>query len=811
MVSVPTRRILRPGPPPSASLLLIRRALRKHPGLVAAITILCLIAGLLITTALVMITQHGAYLEAKADDWRTPDAVVLLPRDERADAVEAALRRDDRVTEVEADPMVAISGSIPYGEDTLPSSFVFYDADSTPDMGRREVVTQAAWPVDNPVWAPLTLQAAGGYELGDELVLSTPAGERRFHIQGFVEATYGGMPPLGQIWLGVPQADYRALEARAQQDMLELSADPAASSAGAQTGTIPVPSVLIKTRLEDSGSRPEAAIAQATEDQGITEVWGMSRRTVSMANETSVGLMAVVVLLFSSMITAVVVLVLAFMLRTAIREDLEAVGMLRAMGMTTGGVTRPMVTGFALVGAAGALIGAVLSHAVLPHLSTMLRAQTGISWQAHPDPVILAGCAAGVGAIIWLTGALTARRAGRMSAVEALRGGQADHAFTRTRLPLGRTRGPLAMLLGLKAILAAPGRSSLIAVVSAACAMASVFSACGLGTLALRDNALSLLLGGVMEQVSVTATDPDQVQQAVNRASGMPQVAAALPMDHRSETIDGGGVMIVVVDQPEELPTSPVYEGRSARQPNEVVLGPGLARSLGLEVGDTWTVGLSGDSHDYLVTGLASGAANFGRFAMMTRQAYAELAPEASLSGVGVFVEEGADAAAVAAQLQEDLGSDYQVVNMRDAMAVQVGSYLSMIPLLSAVLMISTALAVVLVVGLMTGSLVARSRTESGLLKALGMTARQAAARVRWSILPPLITGTLVGCLAGLALVRPLLTAMLSGVGIMRVTVGIPAWPALVLGAAVVLAAVAASALAARPIARISAHSLMAD
>lgn len=192
--------------------LLVRRTLRKHPGLVGAVTVLSLVSGLLMNVGLVMMTQHGAYLEHKADEWNSPDDATLIPQGEQADAVTAALRSEPRVREVETSSMVGVLGSIPYAGSTLPSRFLFYDIDSTPQMGRWDVVSQLADPVEDPVWVPATFQASGGYKLGDALVLTSPAGERTFHIQGFTESTYGGMPAIGLLWLGVPGSSYRQLE-----------------------------------------------------------------------------------------------------------------------------------------------------------------------------------------------------------------------------------------------------------------------------------------------------------------------------------------------------------------------------------------------------------------------------------------------------------------------------------------------------------------------------------------------------------------------------------------------------------------------
>ena len=805
-------------PTSSPSLLLARRTVRKHPGMAGAVLILSLIAGLLINVGLVMMTQHSAYLDRKAEDWNSPDAVVLMPRSEQADDVEDALRSDERVRELETAPGVLVQGSIRYADSTLSSRFLFYDIDASPRMGRWDIASQLDDPVESPVWVPSTLQAAGGYELGDELVLTSPMGERTFHIQGFTESTYGGIPSNGLLWFGLSGEDDAALEDEAQEYMAGIQAELAASghdsAAAPQTQQAQppgwVPSTLIKVQTRSTDEVGDLT-GEVTSRLNVTSAWDMDREVLSMANRISVGLISVVILLFSSMIVTVALLTLAFMLRSAIRDDLAAVGALRAMGFTTGGVMRPMVLSFALLGAMGAAAGAVLSHAVLPYLSLILRAQTGITWRAHVDPGFLLACATGLGLMIWLGGALVARRAGRMSAVEALRGGQEDHSVTRARLPLQRARGPLAMLLGLKEMLAVPGRAVLILVVAAACTAASVFSASGLGMLAIKDNALSLLLGSVFADVTVTAQSPDDVDAAVEKARDIPGVATAIPYSQQVETVDGTNIFFFVVDDVEDLPISPVYEGRPAHHANEIVLGPGAEKRFEARTGDTWTAKRNGIEKDFLVTGLASGAPNIGNFAILTRAAYQELAPDARLTDVGVFVTSADDSGTVSKALQDELGPEFQVVNTRDSMAVQMGSYISVIPLLSTSLMAFNGFVVVLVVALMTSSLVAQSRHTAGLLKALGMTTRQAVTRLRWTILPPLILGTALGCAAGGALIRPLLEVLLSGVGIKQITVDIPLWPTLAVGATVLLTAVAAVFIFTRPINRVTAYCLLTE
>ena len=309
----------------------------------------------------------------------------------------------------------------------------------------------------------------------------------------------------------------------------------------------------------------------------------------------------------------------------------------------------------------------------------------------------------------------------------------------------------------------------------------------------------------------MTSQSPDDVDAAVEKARDIPGVATAIPYSQKVETVDGTNIFFFVVDDVEDLPTSPVYKGRPALHANEIVLGPGAEKRFGTHIGDTWTAKRNGIEKDFLVTGLASGAPNIGNFAILTRAAYQELAPDAGLTDVGVFITSADDSGTVSKALQNELGSEFQVVNTRDSIAVQMESYMSMIPLLSESLMAFNGLVVVLVVVLMTSSLVARSRHTAGLLKALGMTTRQAATRVRWTILPPLILGTVLGCAVGGALIRPLLEVLLSGVGIKQITVDIPLWPTLAVGATVLVTAVAAVFLSTRPINRVTAYSLLTE
>lgn len=796
-----------------SSRLLARRALRKHPGLVGTIGALSLITGLLVYAALMMLTQHGSYLSAKTREWNFPDVTVIAPSGEGADTITSTLGADERVADLETDETVLSQGSIPYGDSTLPTTYLFYDAGAAPRIGSWDVVEELGSPVADPVWAPSALKTAGGYSLGDELVFSSPLGERRFHIQGFVESSAGGTPLLGMLWLGLPSDGFHALRDQAREYYTDLAAQQAADGESRiSPDSVPgwVPSSMIKARLVDP-QEDTSSIIQVVSDLDVLGARTYDRDMLAIAQSTTVGLIAVIMLLFSTMITTISIVIQAFLQRAAIRDDLTTLGALRAMGYTTRGVLRPMVLCFALIALLGAALGAAGSHGVLPHMAEILSSQTGITWRPSIDPLLLTGTACALALLVWVTGAVVARRVRRMGAVEALHGGASAHSFRHAGLRLDLLPGRLATRLGLKSMLSAPGRTTLIMVVAMACTMAAVFSVAGLGALADKDRAKDTLLGATIADIEIRGRTSADVPTAVQKASSIAGVEEALPLSYESLVINGSDVSAEVVDDPESAPQSAIYEGRPATHANEIVIGPAIAKRYGLEPNDTWTVTTKEASAELLVTGLASGTSNGGNFIMLSQKAFHQLSPTTELAGAVVYLDSAADADSVTRALQDELGSGYRVSNYGKNIAIQIDSAISVVPILSRTLIAFTALIIVLVIALVTASQVARSRETSGLLKALGLTSAQAAARIRWSTLPPLLIGTALGYAIGISLVKPMLVGMLSGIGIMRISTAIPVSPPLLMTAGIMVTAMVAARLATRPIRGITAYSLMTE
>jgi len=94
----------------------------------------------------------------------------------------------------------------------------------------------------------------------------------------------------------------------------------------------------------------------------------------------------------------------------------------------------------------------------------------------------------------------------------------------------------------------------------------------------------------------------------------------------------------------------------------------------------------------------------------------------------------------------------------------------------------------VLVLFLMIGTIINRSKKETGILKAIGFTSKQLIAQMLLSFLPLILGGVLIGTILGIFVTNPLLGVMFSGIGIARASFIIVPW-LVALGAVLLIAA----------------------
>lgn len=741
--------------------LLVKRDLRRRPAQIATLAVLTLLAATLVSTSLVLLTDYTSHIDRLAQESNAPSTSAVAPAGPTTQAMIEDLRADPRVSQIEAIPTLVARASLPLGETDMSTLVTVVDIDSPITMGRPLRADHLTTDLADGVWLPQFFQASGQYGLGDPITLTTGVGEHTFHVQGFLAGLYGsgGAPGMGRITLGLDHAAFEALQ------------DP-----GFTPGTV----VQIHSVTPAQGSQAieeAAAGVRATEPGGtFTLLEVMDLGIWRQGAVTSTSIIVAILVTLAGIVLAVSAIVTHFVVRGLVDSDLPSIGMLRASGHTGAGILSSLVISHVVTVALAACVGVGTSYPLLHLLGRRFQAQNGVEWQPAFSPATaLVTVAALVGFVVVVCVA-AARRLRRLSTVEALRQGTPPHSFSRTRLPLETTSGPLPALLGLKAV----HRHLRHHLVAATTVMVIVFAAVsgqGMvhGLFGDRERAVEIMAGQI-EDVTVQVAPGADGDELLPQVAATDGVAQAYYSTTVQRTIDGVMIGFTVTPDLEAVPTDPLVAGRMPRHDNEIALGWRLAEKMGVEQGATVTFDLGNGEVEYLVTGIVSAGRFMGMNATLRTDGYQRLDPGFTNTSIAADLTPGTDRAEIVEDLSTRLGTQAEVVrDRRGTVESELSSYLSTVPVIAAAITVLTVVMTMLVIGLVIGAALRRARRDMGVCRALGFTTGQLVRQTLWEHMPVITVGAVLGALLGAMALNPMLSIVLSSLGV--VLVDLPADP----------------------------------
>lgn len=738
------------------STLLMKRDLRSRPSQTISLFVLIALAAALLHTAVLLVTDYSHNVERKADELNASSMIAITTASPLIDVVDEHLRNDATVTGHEISDSWSSMAGIDIGGNTLSALVQVINIDEPVTYGQARVVGDSDPSVDDPIWVPAMMGAGDGLKLGDELVVDTVEGDVTFHVAGFIEELFGGAPGMGMLTLGMNAAAFERFDAKGFRPTYTVKVDAATPADG----------------LRAFEAALSAAQEQSTAEQSIFSLWGTDRSILVQASGLSSSIIVAMLVGLAAAITLIALVVTWFLLRNVITADMVNIGALRAAGYTTMGVIGSLVMTQGALALVAALVGSGASYLLTPMLNDSFKAQNGLDWQVSFSWLALAVTVAALVGVVVATATLVSLSVRRVTTVAALRGGIATHSTTTTRLPLDTARGPLAMLLGLKAAMRQGTQNALVALTAALVAFSAVF-ALGMSYSLMGDKQKATeLLVGKIEDVWVQARPDVDLAPIIATARELPGVTRVHKQSFNGLNVDGVAIGFAIYDHPETDAFDPLVEGRMPRHANEVAMGGKLANMLNLRVGDSWAPDLGSGSADFVLTGLTSSARNMGQNVTLSTAGYQRLAPWFKQEWIGIYAD--GDLEPIIDRLAADYGDQLlSVSNVRESIDAQISGYLTMVPIVGGLIMVFTVVVTTLVIGLVVTSMLLRSRRELGVKKAMGFTNGQLTAQTRWTYLPAIAIGAVVGVLAGTGAMSPLISLLLRGVGLMKVQVDV--------------------------------------
>ena len=353
-----------------------------------------------------------------------------------------------------------------------------------------------------------------------------------------------------------------------------------------------------------------------------------------------------------------------------------------------------------------------------------------------------------------------------------------------------------------------------VCIIVAAVTMASVAGIAVNYNLNEGQEAFARALFGEMPDVAYMLKSGDGGEAFKQRLSEHPGVRKAFGYEVSMVQLIVGGTSTAttVAEDCSLLEGNMLIDGRYPKHSNEIALGTSIARVSGKSPGDTVTVKMGDHEKAYIVTGIVQYLNANGFNGVIAEDGLREIYPEYQGKSFAVYLQDGIDVKAHIQSVQDREGDIFDsVIDTREQMQSMLGSMGGIFAAVAAGIMAVTVFVVILVLYMVIKTTILRRRRELGIQKAVGFTTFQLMNQIALNMTPVILLGVILGAAAGFFGLNPMMTALMSGMGIIKVELPVPLGQTVIVCIALAALAYAVSMLIAWRIRKISAYSLISE
>ena len=476
-----------------------------------------------------------------------------------------------------------------------------------------------------------------------------------------------------------------------------------------------------------------------------------------------------------SLVSAVLAVMIAaltlFLVRSDMDEDVRNIGIYRSLGMTGTGVVSIYLVCYGIIGLAGTALGSTLGGFFSRGIITSVHRDVGIHTVAFTESggyQLLAGCI--VLAAVMLIGFCTVFKVRGLNASYAVRTGAWPLKKPGRKKPKNtywNGRASFELYYAVRG-----GKKPRYAYIAGVSLILGCLSILCLGCLNAVQNIdrEPEMWGFIKTDIYVTSLENVPVSGIIPELENDPRVDYTYGANKISAQYkpDPGGTWQSIATEIYELPWNDkvkdrALEGRRPLKNDEIGVGLALARTYGLEVGESIELVVNGKRAEYTITGIFQTLSNYGNVLRMVTEDLDRFAKAGGTYGDYMLVlTNGTDKWDLAEELNEKYDGMFSFIaaksngeNIAGVLKPAVGTILTFLFLVTLLTTIN-----------LTFILVRREQRLIGMLKALGMTSRQILKIYAWRNCLSAFAGNTLGLLLGIFVIPDLLTPYARVLGI---------------------------------------------
>lgn len=767
----------------SKNSLLTRSNLRKAKGQTVAIIVLVLLASVMMNLWLMLGIDYKANFDRTHDRLNDGHVTLCFCRDENAvDFLKNKLDNSPDVTEYCVTDFIDASVNTFEKETALSRK-----------VGRFEIVEDSKY--QSGIYLPIIEKgdADWQHQIGDEYKIDTGDGaELSCTVCGFLNSAMMGSNNCMMCGYMLTDDKYDELNGMAS-DFRKW--------------------VCVSIRLKDKfqSGEFEAELKNALTDEfpdlGINS---SSYEFVTTTRYISQSICAAIISGVAFIIILIAVVVISSNVVNYIKENMQNLGALKAIGYTSRQLVSAQTAQFSGIALAASAVGVALSYTVFPYVADMMNQQTGIPYEVRFLPIPCVITIAFIVVAVALAVFLSARGIKKIEPITALRRGISTHNFKKNHVPLDKTAAPINFALALKTTLSGVKQNVTVCVTMLALSLILVFAGVMYNNvIADVTPMLNMVVGEFADYaVLVDKNDEDEFFLEMEKDDRVEKIYQF----SQNYVLHKGGAELEVrfSDDPSKMNNQKFFiEGRFPKYENEVAVGVKYAKDNGLKIGGEITLSYEGKSFTYLITGYTQYSNQLGADCFLTNKGFDKIADSYGIANY-IDLKDGTDINEFDEEIFERFGDKIILTDMVQAYIDESSSvYTSLVTVIVTAVLVLSVLIIVFVLYLLVKMLLNNKKCDYGILKALGYTTKQLVLQTAISFMPPMIVSTAVGIAMSTFVVNPLIAVFLGGIGIVKCTFEVSALFNVIAGAGLVLFAFGAACLLSLRIRKIAPRELL--
>ena len=498
---------------------------------------------------------------------------------------------------------------------------------------------------------PIVLASANRdkFELseGDDFTIIWDNKEFTFTVTGFYETgiwNYGTKAVINEV-------DFAYLE-NVMDDRFEMIGINTAAGADEQ-------SVL-------SGFK---AFAEEASINDLSGSWYSSAYEETLENNNiNMSILSIITMIMSAVIVIAIMIMIRFRIVSDIQEQIVSIGVLEAIGYTSGQIAASYIAEYVLIALAGALIGAapamIMAKGLLKNAASSVYYGGPLTVPAAPVFI----CTMAVIAFAGITALSRACTVKKYPPVMAFRKGIETHSFKKNILPLEKTKGSVHIRLALKSLFTNLKNHIGLTVCITACTVLALTGFVLGAFFASPERILGSVCGHELCDIRIEALGDIDPEAFAAELKGMPEVRQVLTpatgVGVKAAYGDDGmnkqdiPLIAEVYEDYSETSTIILIKGRFPEHENELcVTVQSLKMIIGAQIGDTITLEYGKVKKDYVITGVVNSVVN-PNTVYFTTEGFKRMNPVYTPLAFDIYLNEGADSKEFAALLRERYGKE---------------------------------------------------------------------------------------------------------------------------------------------------------